>query len=200
MSDFLTRLVTATYQPAAAVRPRPVAHYEPPGAAPSPWVEGDEPLPPAPVAAPPQQTPVAPVRAAANAPTPSPQAPNAPAAAPRTVTPPSTTPLAPIKAAAPLAAPPPPPLRPAPTPPSVATDGCAPARGGAAHDAGLGAADGDTAADPGRCGGWRAATATDLAAAHCSAARRRADHSAAQTACRCTNHGAAACHFTGAHA
>ncbi|MFO7631074.1 MAG: hypothetical protein R6W76_00975 [Caldilinea sp.] len=29
MPDFLTRLVTATYIPAASVRPRPVAHYEP---------------------------------------------------------------------------------------------------------------------------------------------------------------------------
>jgi len=33
MFDFLTRLVTATYEPAASVRPRPVAHYEPLGAA-----------------------------------------------------------------------------------------------------------------------------------------------------------------------
>lgn len=43
MSDFLTRLITATYTPAVSMRPRPVAHYEP-MAAPLPiWAPGVEP-------------------------------------------------------------------------------------------------------------------------------------------------------------
>lgn len=45
MSDFLTRLVAATYTPAVSMRPRPVAHYEP-MAAPLPiWAPGVEPSP-----------------------------------------------------------------------------------------------------------------------------------------------------------
>lgn len=45
MSDFLTRLVAATYTPAVSVRPRPVAHYEP-MAAPLPiWAPSVEPSP-----------------------------------------------------------------------------------------------------------------------------------------------------------
>ncbi|MBK8798623.1 MAG: hypothetical protein IPM07_20865 [Anaerolineales bacterium] len=42
MSDFLTRLVTATYVPTASVRPRPIAHYEPQGAALPVRPAGDE--------------------------------------------------------------------------------------------------------------------------------------------------------------
>jgi hypothetical protein len=45
MSDFLTRLVTATYIPAASVRPRPVAHYEPMQTSLPLWSYGAEPSP-----------------------------------------------------------------------------------------------------------------------------------------------------------
>lgn len=134
MSDFLTRLVTATYQPAATVRPRPVAHYEPIGAVLPLWVEGEETSPP--ISAPPRQTPASPASVSAKAPMPPPPMPpppmpDAPVAptlrsvAPQPSSPmtPASAPLiAPPKAVAPLAAQTPNVLQPAPLPPITVTE------------------------------------------------------------------------------
>lgn len=43
MSDFLSRLITATFEPAATVRPRPIARFEPVGAALPVWPREMEP-------------------------------------------------------------------------------------------------------------------------------------------------------------
>lgn len=130
MSDFLTRLVTATYQPTATVRPRPVAHYEPIGAVLPLWVEGEETSPP-PISAPPRQAPGSSANVPAKASAPPPSMPNtsvapplhavaarlnspmAPASAPRS---------APPKVAAPLAAQTPNVIQPAPLPPITVTE------------------------------------------------------------------------------